>query len=65
MMFGPTLAKVCLVSPEDWNSEDVADPLVDSKEEEIDCSKAPFDAKRTAAVKMDRSEGFEDWDWRD
>jgi len=65
MMFGPTLAKVCLVSPEDWNSEDVAGPLVDSRDEEIDCSEAPFAEKRTMAVKMDRSEGFEDWDWRD
>ena len=36
------------------------EPLVDSKDEEIDCSEAPFAAKRTTAVKMDRSEGFED-----
>ena len=37
MMFGLTLTKVCLVSPEDWNSEDVAEPLVDSKDEENGC----------------------------
>ena len=65
MMFGLNLAEVCLVSPEDWDSEDVTEPLVDSKDEEIDWSEAPFAAKGTTAVKMDRSEGFEDWDWRD